>query len=233
MIDTLHHVEAPEGVDLALRLAGPTPRALAYLADLTIRFFVYGVAAMPLSSLLDKVGWGILFMLIALGEVIYPVLFEVFGDGRTLGKRMVGLRVVHADGTRVQWRASLLRNLLLTADWLPGTYLFAAVSMLVSRRFQRIGDHSAGTLVVYADTAPARAAPLPAPSGVDPAPPAISLSLAERAALLAFGGRSGAFSPARREELAGLATPLLRAGEPAAPQLEAIAAHLRGAERAR
>jgi len=231
MIDTLHHVEAPEGVDLALRLAGPTPRALAYLADLAARFFLYGVAAIPLSSLLEDVGVGMLFMMVALGEVIYPVLFEVFGDGQTLGKRMVGLRVVHADGTRIQWRASLLRNLLLTADWLPGTYLFAAISMLVSRRFQRLGDHAAGTLVVYADAAAPRGTP--AANEIDPAPPASSLSLAERAALLAFGWRSGAFSPARREELASLATPLLRAGEPATSQLEAIAAHLRGAERTR
>jgi uncharacterized RDD family membrane protein YckC len=230
MIDTLHHVEAPEGVDLALRLAGPTPRALAYLADVAVRFFVYGVAAIPLSSLLAQVGFGIWFMIVALGEVVYPVLFEVFGDGQTLGKRMLGLRVVHADGTRIQWRASLLRNLLLSADWLPGTYLFAAVSMLVSRRFQRIGDHAAGTLVVYVN-APSRRAP-PA-ALVEPAAPPIPLSLAERAALLAFGGRSGAFAPARREELASLATPLLRSGEPAAPQLEAIAAHLRGAERPR
>jgi len=231
MIDTLYHVEAPEGVDLALRLAGPTPRAIAYIADIAIRFFFYIVASFPLRALLDDVGGGIGFMLMALGEVIYPVLFEVFGDGQTLGKRMVGLRVVHADGTRIQWRASVLRNLLLFVDWLPGTYLFAAASMLISRRFQRIGDHAAGTLVVYAEAPEAVQRAAPAPSSEEPAAPAIPLALAERAALLAFGGRSGTFSAARREELASLATPLLRAGEPAAAQLEAVAAHLRGAER--
>lgn len=232
MIDTLHNVEAPEGVDLALRLAGPAPRAIAYGADLAVRWIAYLFAAIPLAGLLADVGAGLVFLLIGLGEVIYPVAFELLGDGQTLGKRMVGIRVVHDDGTRIRWQASLLRNLLVTADALPGTYLFAIASMIASPRFQRIGDHAAGTLVVYAD-APAQRAAVASAADVEPAPPALPLALEEQAALLAFGARSGAFSPARREELANLASPLLRPGAPAAEQLAAVAAHLRGAERAR
>jgi uncharacterized RDD family membrane protein YckC len=229
MIDTLHHVEAPEGVDLTLRVAGPVPRALAYAADLAVRWLMYGVSAIPLSIALREVGFGLWFALFALGEVIYPIAFELLGGGQTLGKRWVGIRVVHEDGTRVRWQASLTRNLLIAVDLLPGTYLFALVSMLASRRFQRLGDHAAGTLVVYAEQR-RRAAPVAAPV-LAPAPPAIALSQGEQAALLAFGARAAAFSPARREELAALATPLLRAGAPAAAQLEAVAAYLRGAER--
>ncbi len=232
MIDTLHHVEAPEGVDLALRLAGPAPRAIAYAADVAIRWIVYLFALIPLAGLLQEVGGGLFVLVFALGEVIYPVAFELLGDGQTLGKRMVGIRVVHDDGTRIRWQASLLRNLLVVADALPGTYLFAIASMSVSQRFQRIGDHAAGTVVVYVDAPPQRAAGAAA-ADAEPAPPAIALALEEQAALLAFGARSQAFSPARREELAKLATPLLRPGAPAAEQLAAVAAHLRGAERAR
>jgi uncharacterized RDD family membrane protein YckC len=229
MIDTLHNVEAPEGVDLSLRLAGVIPRGLAYVADASLRTLFYVVAAIPLAAALGEVGLGVLVVLVLLGEVIYPIAFELLGDGQTPGKRMVGIRVVHDDGTRIRWQASLLRNLLVYADALPGTFLFAAASMLASPRFQRLGDHAAGTLVVYvegkAERAPSAAA------SVDPEPPPIALALDEQAALLAFGARSAEFSPARREELARLAAPLLRAGEPAAPQLEAIAAHLRGAAR--
>jgi uncharacterized RDD family membrane protein YckC len=229
MIDTLHIVETPEGVDLALRLAGPIPRSLAYAADVSIRFLFYGFAGMSLSIVLGEVGLGVMVLLLGLGEVIYPVAFEVLGDGQTLGKRMLGIRVVNDDGTRIRWQASLLRNVLVAADALPGTYLFAIATMLASRRFQRIGDHAAGTLVVYTERKPP-----PAPAGAAsaaPEPPPIPLALEEQAAVLAFGARSGELSAARREELAGLAAPLLRAGAPAAPQLEAIAAHLRGSER--
>jgi uncharacterized RDD family membrane protein YckC len=231
MIDTLHNVEAPEGVDLTLRLAGPIPRAAAYAADLGLRSVFYFAAFVPLTIVLREVGLGIMLVLVSLGEVIYPLAFELLGDGQTLGKRMLGIRVVHDDGTRIRWQASLVRNLLVFADALPGTYLFAIASMLASRRFQRLGDHAAGTLVVHVDAKPARA-PASAASIV-PLAPAIPLVLEEQAAVLAFGARSAEFSPARREELARLATPLLRPGAAAAPQLEAVAAHLRGSERAR
>lgn len=229
-LDTLHHVETPEGVELSLRVAGLPARALAFAADIFVRSVFYTVAAIPIGIGFGAAAGGLIFMIFALGEVIYPVAFELLGDGQTLGKRMVGIRVVHADGTRIRWQASLLRNLLLFADMLPGTYMFALASMLASRGFRRLGDHAAGTLVIYTE---AKAQPQPRTAASDPAPPALPLALDEQAAVLAFGARSAAFSAARREELAALATPLLRAGAPATPQLEAVAAHLRGAGRAR
>jgi uncharacterized RDD family membrane protein YckC len=229
MIDTLHNVEAPEGVDLSLRLAGPIPRAIAYGADVALRTAFYAIAAIPLVAVLREIGLGVLFVLIFLGEVIYPVAFELLGDGQTLGKRMVGIRVVHDDGTRIRWQASLLRNSLVYADMLPGSYLLAIASMLASPRFQRLGDHAAGTLVVHVPPRAGRAASA-APSA-EPQAPAFPLAPDEQAAVLAFGARGAEFSPARREELARLATPLLRPAAAAAPQLEAVAAYLRGSER--
>lgn len=230
LLDTLHAVEAPEGVDLALRLAGVVPRALAFAFDVSVRLALYMFGAIPLLAWFGEVGFGVWFMLVALGEVIYPVGFELLSDGQTLGKRVVGIRVVHLDGTRIRWQASVVRNLLTGADALPGTYLFAFVSMLCSRRFQRIGDHAAGTVVVYAER-DRRANPGPRPAPVEPAPPAIALTLEERAAVLAFGARARELSPDRREELAGLAAPLLAPDRgSAAAQIEAVAAHLRGSD---
>jgi uncharacterized RDD family membrane protein YckC len=231
VLDTLHTVEAPEGVDLALRLAGVVPRALAFALDVSLRVAAYMFAAIPLTLWLERLGFALWFFVIALGEVIYPVAFELLADGQTIGKRAVGIRVVHEDGTRIRWQASLVRNLITAADALPGSYLFALVSMLCSQRFQRIGDHAAGTVVVYVEAKPIADAPA---ATVEPAPPAIALSLDECAAVLAFGARAHELSPARREELASLAVPLLApGGRSAATQLEAIAAHLRGVSGAR
>ena len=225
-LDTLHTVETPEGVELALRLAGVVPRSLAFAIDVSLRLAVYFFALFPLTIWLEKLGLAVWFLVIALGEVIYPVTFELLADGQTIGKRVVGIRVVHDDGTRIRWQASLVRNLLTAADALPGTYLFAVASMICSQRFRRIGDHAAGTVVVYAEAKPAAGAPAAA---VLPAPPPIALSPDESAAVLAFGARAHELSPGRREELASLAAPLVVRGRgPAAAQVEAIAAHLRG-----
>ena len=221
----------PEGVDLALRLAGPVPRAIAFGIDVALRGFFYFVALIVLTLGLRELGVGLVILTVFLGEVIYPVAFELLGDGRTIGKRIVGIRVVHDDGTRIRWPASLLRNLMIAADALPGTYLFALASMLCSPRFQRLGDHAAGTVVVYVERPPSQAGLAQSPAA--PAPPAIPLAQAEQTALLAFAARAGELSEARREELASLATPLISPGESPAAQLDGIAAHLRGAQRAR
>jgi uncharacterized RDD family membrane protein YckC len=70
--------------------------------------------------------------------------------GTTLGKIVVGVKVVGVDGGRIDLRASLIRNLLRLVDGL-GVYLVAAVAVLVTRRCQRLGDLAAHTVVVRHD----------------------------------------------------------------------------------
>ncbi len=68
--------------------------------------------------------------------------------GVTLGKRVLGLRVVMKDGSRITWQAALIRNLLRPIDAFPYIYLVGAIAMFNSPLRQRIGDRVAYTLVV-------------------------------------------------------------------------------------
>ena len=43
MLDTARRVATPEGIEITLRVAGPVPRALAYLLDLVLRWLILGV----------------------------------------------------------------------------------------------------------------------------------------------------------------------------------------------
>ena len=81
-------------------------------------------------------------------NVVYFTLFEVFGGGRTLGKRATGLRVVTDGGGQVGLRASLIRNIIRVLELLALFYMPAIVSVLATRNNQRLGDLAAGTLVV-------------------------------------------------------------------------------------
>jgi uncharacterized RDD family membrane protein YckC len=76
----------------------------------------------------------------------YYILCEAV-TGMTLGKRLVGIRVVADDGHHVGLNAAVVRNLLRPIDGLV-LYLVGAIFVLASRRSQRLGDHVAGTLVV-------------------------------------------------------------------------------------
>ena len=231
MLDTLHRIETPEGVRLALRPAGPVPRGLAFLVDVGIRTAVYMAVITALAFAVPDLAFALSVLVLFAGEWGYPVLFEVLWQGRTPGKASVGLRVVNDDGTPVSWSSSVLRNLLLAADVLPGSYGAALASMLLSRDFRRLGDLAAGTLVVH--DAPDAAGP-GVPEGLVPLPPPLALELDEQRALIAFAERADTLSPARADELASLVPPLQGPG-PARQRLERMGAWLvgrRGAESA-
>jgi uncharacterized RDD family membrane protein YckC len=76
----------------------------------------------------------------------YYVICEAF-FGRTIGKRVVGLRVVDENGGPIGLGASFVRNLLRIADGLF-FYLVGAVAAWSSPRRQRLGDRVADTFVV-------------------------------------------------------------------------------------
>ena len=85
-------------------------------------------------------------------EIGYFIVAERLSGGRSIGKWLVGLRVVGAHGA-LSARASLLRNLLRVIDVLPTSYLVGFVAMLASARRQRLGDLVAGTLVIRLEPA--------------------------------------------------------------------------------
>jgi uncharacterized RDD family membrane protein YckC len=167
--------------------------------DSLIRYGVLWGLSMGL-ALLGWAGLGVWLITLFLIEWFYPVVFEIYADGATLGKKALGLQVVLANGAPVDWPAALIRNLLRAVDFLPAFYGFGIVAMLVSRDFQRLGDLAAGTLVIYRDP-PVK--PLALPSG--PAlPPPLPLSAAEQQGLIDFAERGPVLNPERQEELAAL-----------------------------
>lgn len=224
MLDTYRDVVTPEGVALRLPAAGPMPRALAWLVDFAIRIALL-IAAGTVLGLLGRTGMGVYAVLMFLVFWFYPVLFEVLWDGRTPGKRAMGLRVVAANGAPVGWLAAFVRNLLRVVDMLPFGYAFGLVTSLVDPWGRRLGDLVAGTLVVHVAVVHDEAR-MP---GGGAAAPAVALLPHEQAALVAFAERAPQLAPARAIELAELAEPLVKARGPVAVNaLYAIANGLLG-----
>jgi uncharacterized RDD family membrane protein YckC len=205
MLDTVHRIETPENVDLDLTVAGPALRCAAWAMDLSIRMLVGG-AILSVFAVFGSFGFGISFVVMFLLEWAYPVWFEVKRDGATPGKRAVGIRVVLQNGAPVGWGASVLRNLLRTADFLPLGYGFGLATMLFSGAFRRLGDLAAGTIVVR------NAVTIASQRGmhVPPRPPAIALALADQRTIISFAQRAPHLPPDRARELATIAEPLLR-----------------------
>lgn len=217
-------VETPEGAEFELRVAGPVPRALAWAIDCVIRLVGYFVLLIGV-GLIGEGAVGIFFLCLFLGEWFYPVLFEVLRDGQTPGKKSLGLTVLHHDGAPVGWTASILRNLVRFADFLPIAYGFGMVSMLASRDFQRLGDLAAGTVVVHGEP-PAFGTRVPA---TPPLRPPVPLRSDEQRVVIDFAERLSSWSDARASEIATLARPLTGAtGRASVDRLTAIANWLLG-----
>lgn len=227
MIDTVRTVETPEGIALELRPAGPVARGLAWVLDLGIRASIYLAAGIGL-AFFGKAGMGILAILVFLLEWFYPVLFEVLWDGRTPGKRALGLQVLMEDGTPIEWGPSMLRSLLMFVDFLPFLYGVGLGAMLWNREGRRIGDMAAGTVVVHASEDPVR--PLAkAVVGARPMLPPVALSLEEQRAIAAFAERIPQLTAERAQELAALLQPLTGApGAEGVLRLQSMAAAIRG-----
>jgi uncharacterized RDD family membrane protein YckC len=109
--------------------------------------------------------------LLIIGQLIiewaYFMISEHLTGGRSIGKRLVGLRVIGQDGLPLTPRASLVRNLLRAVDMLPGSYVVGLVAIVASPKSQRLGDLAAGTIVVRLDRGAPLDLPIDEPVGTD------------------------------------------------------------------
>lgn len=139
-----------------LRYAGLVRRTAAIIVDaivLTAAFWAGGLVIGALTGGLVSGGFELtgipafvaMLASLSIGFGYFILLEERYG--RTLGKRLLGLRVLNEDGTPITMGTSIVRNVLRVADGLF-FYAVGAVVMLVSGKKQRLGDHVADTVVV-------------------------------------------------------------------------------------
>jgi uncharacterized RDD family membrane protein YckC len=152
-IEDRYVTSTPEGVSLSFVLAGLGSRASAYLIDVLVQFIVDLIAlvvlrATALTATSAYLALGIYALISFVVMFGYFVIFEILDSGRSPGKRALGIRVTRVDGSGVNFRASLVRNLLRVLYLIPIFYLVDAWLILGTERNQRMGDLLAGTLVV-------------------------------------------------------------------------------------
>lgn len=209
-LDTTVRLVTPERITFQYPLAGPFRRAAAYLIDLAI-LVLLGLAFLLLSMVLalgTPAGGG-LFLASLFGlRFGYGAFCEGVFNGQTVGKAATSIRVVTVDGVPIVGAQAFLRNLLWCLDgaW-PFAYIPALASMILTRRFQRLGDLAAGTMVVV-EQRPGRGgiagveekavdAVLPLLPGRIEAGPELARALSD------YVKHRRRFAPARREEMAG------------------------------
>lgn len=143
-------IETPENVVLIYQLAGPAQRYIAYMIDLAIRLAILFGAMMVINIVgivLPGTAIGIFLVIMFLNTWGYYTISEGFFKGQSIGKHICGLRVIRDGGYPITFWPALLRNLVRSADSII-FYGIGITTMLLTRRFQRLGDLVAGTVVI-------------------------------------------------------------------------------------
>ncbi len=146
-------------------MAGVATRVLARLLD-TIFQFMGAIGLAMLSAVLFVLPDFAVVILLSGGYFVllfgYSVIFETIW-GATPGKQIANLRIVTTQGRPPGFLASCIRSIVGYVEFIIVPFGFIPlVSVLVTRRGQRVGDLAAGTLVVRSQqTLSATVAPTP------------------------------------------------------------------------
>ncbi|MBI5917337.1 MAG: RDD family protein [Bacteroidetes bacterium] len=145
-------IRTTQNVTIEYELAALRERFFAFFIDLLIFWAIYFLFwILAISLVADAVtDWGIHFMLLMnlVGLMIYHLLSEALGNGRSWGKRAVNLKVVRLDGKEPGVGDYLLRSVFLLVDFALSFGVLGGLLIGSTFKSQRLGDLAANTTVV-------------------------------------------------------------------------------------
>lgn len=142
-----------EAVPLELRLAKLPSRAISIAIDL-LAMAIAGLGLfLLLAQVVPAVDQALAAALVLAGVVtilvVVPTTVETLSRGKSLGKVVMGLRVVRDDGGPVRFRHAMVRALAgVFADFVITLGAGAVICSILNERGKRIGDVLAGTVVL-------------------------------------------------------------------------------------
>jgi uncharacterized RDD family membrane protein YckC len=149
-------IDTSQNVSIEYQLASVGDRIGAVIIDLFVQF-IYIFVAIFLVYLLEKVVhtdtlFTVLFFVIYVPLLFYDFLMEWLFNGQTIGKRAQKIQVIKIDGSKPTALSYFIRWLLRLVDCTFSLYVVGLLSMLITKRTQRLGDLAANTIVVKLNT---------------------------------------------------------------------------------
>lgn len=160
-------------IDLEFEVAEFHKRLLAYILDfILLVIFLYSMKYLLYAGLLlnFEESTGLDILVVSVPMLLYSLLTELWMNGQTVGKRIMGIRVISLEGGEPTLGQFILRWITKFFEWpfLFGYIAFSNANMIayafitglfgiavviiiaVSPKNQRLGDMIAGTVVVNA-----------------------------------------------------------------------------------
>ncbi|MBR9920115.1 MAG: RDD family protein [Bacteroidetes bacterium] len=148
-------IRTSQNVTIEYELAPLRDRVLAFTMDFVLFLVAYMLIRTIAIALVGDLIYSSYFSsyfingLLPIGLlVLYHLLWEVFGNGQSLGKRTLGIRVVRLDGKEPGLSDYLLRAILLLVDFVFSVGMIGLLLIGSSDKRQRLGDLASNTTVV-------------------------------------------------------------------------------------
>jgi len=90
--------------------------------------------------------WIIIIFMIPV--IFYDLLSELLLNGQSVGKKVMGIRVISLSGQQPSFGQYLMRWLFRLIDFSITSYILGVISIAVTNKKQRLGDIIAGTTLV-------------------------------------------------------------------------------------
>jgi uncharacterized RDD family membrane protein YckC len=146
-------INTAQNVVIDYEPAGLGNRLLAGLLDYLFKFayiitWVIILVSTKAFGIKGDTPIAILVVIVFVPLLFYDLLFEIFAQGQSLGKKIIKIKVVKLDGTQPSVGSYLLRWLIrfFEIDLFYG--LIAIVTIASSKNKQRLGDMAGGTTVI-------------------------------------------------------------------------------------
>ncbi len=150
-------IETTQHVKLSYKPAGVGERILAFFLDaffIGVYYFVviwiwgYAIGIGGDFTNFSKNSVWILYLVLVLPVLLYHLISEVISNGYSLGKKIVGIRVVKVDGTRANLAGYLVRWMFRLVEITMTSGVLAFVTILMNDKGQRLGDIVGKTCVI-------------------------------------------------------------------------------------
>jgi len=152
-------INTTQNVNINFTAATVGDRILAFLIDFAIQvayyIVIYGVFiyALKLDRVFSRMDqWSVMAIMLVffLPVMLYSLVLESVFEGQSFGKKLIKIKVVKIDGYQASFGDYLIRWFFRIIDiWFPLVYgIVALISIISSKKSQRLGDMTAGTAVI-------------------------------------------------------------------------------------
>lgn len=150
-------INTSQNVNINFNTASIGERILGFVIDLLIKaayllviYFIF-FRILNLGRVLDQLDkWSFMAIIIILTLPIhvYTLVSESLLEGQTFGKKLMKIKVVKIDGFQASFGDYLIRWFFRLIDVFSNSGIIGLVSMIVSKKNQRLGDIASGTAVI-------------------------------------------------------------------------------------